>query len=43
MIDLKTLFPKASKSFLGANPQSLPSVHTSDAVAANVAPRRGKI
>ncbi len=43
MIDLKTLFPKASKSFLGANPQSPPSVHTSDAVAANVAPRRGKM
>ncbi len=43
MINLKTMFPKASKSFLGANPQSLPSVHTSDAVAANGAPWRGKM
>ncbi len=43
MIDLKTLFPKASKSFLGANSLALPPVHTSDTVAANVAPRRGKM
>ncbi len=43
MIDLKSMFPKGSKSFFSANPPSLPSVHTSDAVAVNVAPRRGKM
>ncbi len=44
MIDLKSMFPKGSKSFFSANaPLSVPSVHTSDAVAANVAPRRGKM
>ncbi len=44
MIDLKSMFPKGSKSFFSANaPLSVPSVHTSDAVQANVAPRRGKM
>ncbi len=44
MIDLKSIFPKGAKDFFSANAAlSLPSVHTSDAVAVNVAPRRGKM
>ncbi len=44
MIDLKSMFPKGAKDFFSANAAlSLPSVHTSDAVAVNVAPRRGKM
>ncbi len=43
MKSIQEMFPKASKSFIEANPQFSPVVHTSDAVAVNVAPRRGKM
>ncbi len=43
MKSITEIFPKASKSFLDANPQSTPTIHTSDAVAVNVAPRRGQM
>ncbi len=44
MFDLRAMFPKGARDFFSANAAlSLPSAHTSDAVAANVAPRRGKM
>ncbi len=43
MKSITSIFPRASKSFLEANPLSSPTIHALDAVAVNVAPRRGQM